>query len=132
LSKQRFRINPAGQYEAQKIPAYRAKNDSRCGRLNFVGSVKLDSASMDIPRNDQRHLQFPRSQSRYRNLRAAEGSAARRDCRRRLFSVFLGLYRLLRQGWNEQEAFAFMRSIWQPNEVWSRFIGQQCDKAGGS
>jgi uncharacterized protein (TIGR01244 family) len=47
-------------------------------------------------------------------------------------SVFLGLYRVQRQGWSEQEAFALMHSIWQPNEVWSRFIGQQRDKADGS
>jgi protein tyrosine phosphatase (PTP) superfamily phosphohydrolase (DUF442 family) len=37
-------------------------------------------------------------------------------------SAFLGLYRVLRQGWEEERAFDLMRSLWQPNEVWSSFI----------
>ena len=37
-------------------------------------------------------------------------------------SAFLGLYRVLRQGWDDDRAFALMRGIWQPNEVWSSFI----------
>ena len=37
-------------------------------------------------------------------------------------TAFLGLYRVLRQGWKKDEAFTLMDEIWQPNEVWSRFI----------
>jgi protein tyrosine phosphatase (PTP) superfamily phosphohydrolase (DUF442 family) len=37
-------------------------------------------------------------------------------------SAFLGLYRVLRQGWEEERAFDLMRSLWQPNAVWSSFI----------
>ena len=40
-------------------------------------------------------------------------------------SSFLGLYRVLRQGWPEDEAFAVMRSVWQPDAVWSSFIARQ-------
>jgi uncharacterized protein (TIGR01244 family) len=43
-------------------------------------------------------------------------------------TAFLGLYRALRQGWAKEEAFALMRSIWQPNHVWSRFIAEQLVK----
>ena len=37
-------------------------------------------------------------------------------------TAFLGLYRVLRQGWDEERAFALMRGLWQPNETWSSFI----------
>jgi len=37
-------------------------------------------------------------------------------------SVFLGLYRVVRQGWAPERAFALMHGLWQPNEVWSAFI----------
>jgi uncharacterized protein (TIGR01244 family) len=43
-------------------------------------------------------------------------------------SVFLGLYRALRQGWTEEDAFALMREIWEPNAVWSSFIASQLAK----
>lgn len=37
-------------------------------------------------------------------------------------TAFLGLYRRLREGWSEAEAFELMNDLWQPNEVWSAFI----------
>lgn len=43
-------------------------------------------------------------------------------------TVFLGLYRRLREGWSEKEAFELMNDVWQPNEVWSAFIR---DRLGG-
>jgi hypothetical protein len=39
-------------------------------------------------------------------------------------TTFLGLYRVLRLGWAQDKAFEPMRSIWQPDEVWSAFIAQ--------
>jgi uncharacterized protein (TIGR01244 family) len=39
-------------------------------------------------------------------------------------SAFLGLYRVLRQGWPEDKAFELMRGLWEPNEVWSAFIAK--------
>ena len=36
--------------------------------------------------------------------------------------VFIALHRILRQGWPEQEAFAAMRAVWQPDATWQRFI----------
>ena len=39
-------------------------------------------------------------------------------------SVFLGLYWHLRKGMPLEGAFALQRDIWQPDEVWSRFIEQ--------
>ncbi len=37
-------------------------------------------------------------------------------------TAFLGLYRILRQGWDPEAAFAPMRDVWEPNAVWSSFI----------
>jgi len=37
-------------------------------------------------------------------------------------SVFLGLYWHLRKGVPLEEAFALQRDIWEPDDVWSRFI----------
>lgn len=37
-------------------------------------------------------------------------------------SAFLGLYRHLRENVPLDDAFALQRDIWEPNEVWSRFI----------
>ena len=37
-------------------------------------------------------------------------------------TAFLGLYRVLRQGWEQQRAFEVMRSVWEPNDVWTAFI----------
>jgi uncharacterized protein (TIGR01244 family) len=37
-------------------------------------------------------------------------------------SVFLGLYWHLHQGKSVEEAFALQREIWEPDEVWSKFI----------
>lgn len=39
-------------------------------------------------------------------------------------SAFIGLYRLLRKGLPEEIAFAPMRSIWEPNEIWTSFISE--------
>jgi uncharacterized protein (TIGR01244 family) len=35
---------------------------------------------------------------------------------------FLGLYRVIRQNWDLERAFAPMREVWEPNEHWSPFI----------
>jgi protein tyrosine phosphatase (PTP) superfamily phosphohydrolase (DUF442 family) len=37
-------------------------------------------------------------------------------------TAFLGLYRVLHENWQEQEAFRLMHELWQPDEVWSAFI----------
>jgi uncharacterized protein (TIGR01244 family) len=39
-------------------------------------------------------------------------------------TCFLGLYRVLRLGWDKDAAFEPMRRMWQPDEVWSAFIDQ--------
>jgi uncharacterized protein (TIGR01244 family) len=43
-------------------------------------------------------------------------------------SVFLGLYRVLREGWDEERAFGLMRGLWSPNEVWTAFIERSLNR----
>jgi protein tyrosine phosphatase (PTP) superfamily phosphohydrolase (DUF442 family) len=45
-------------------------------------------------------------------------------------STFLGLYRVMKQGWEQERAFALMHDIWHPNEVWSSFIATALAKQG--
>jgi protein tyrosine phosphatase (PTP) superfamily phosphohydrolase (DUF442 family) len=47
-------------------------------------------------------------------------------------TAFLGLYRVARQGWSPGEAFDLMRTVSEPNEVWTRFIAAMLEKHGGS
>jgi protein tyrosine phosphatase (PTP) superfamily phosphohydrolase (DUF442 family) len=37
-------------------------------------------------------------------------------------SAFLGLYRVIEQGWSREPAFAPLHDLWQPDAVWSSFI----------
>ncbi len=46
-------------------------------------------------------------------------------------SAFLGLYRVIQQGWETERAFELMRGLWQPNEVWSSFIATALEKHRG-
>lgn len=47
-------------------------------------------------------------------------------------TAFVSLYRVLREGWRRDEAFALMYEIWQPNEVWSTFIATELSSASAS
>ena len=44
-------------------------------------------------------------------------------------SAFVGLYRVLRLGWQHEEAFKLMNSVWTPDEVWSGFIAGMLAKS---
>ena len=44
-------------------------------------------------------------------------------------TAFLGLFRVLRQGYGEERAFEPMRSVWKPNATWAAFIASQLAQA---
>jgi uncharacterized protein (TIGR01244 family) len=46
-------------------------------------------------------------------------------------TAFLGLYRVLRQDWETERAFAPMKNIWEPNEIWASFISAMLAERGG-
>ena len=37
-------------------------------------------------------------------------------------TAFIGLYRVIRLGWTLESAFEPMRSVWEPDATWARFI----------
>lgn len=43
-------------------------------------------------------------------------------------TAFLGLYRVIRQSWEIKPAFAPMKEVWEPNEVWAPFISAMLAK----
>jgi protein tyrosine phosphatase (PTP) superfamily phosphohydrolase (DUF442 family) len=43
-------------------------------------------------------------------------------------TAFLGLYFMIRQVKSKEEAFATMKSIWEPDDVWSSFITSMLTK----
>lgn len=43
-------------------------------------------------------------------------------------TAFLGLYRVIKCGIAEDAAFEPMRSVWQPDEIWSAFISRMLAK----
>lgn len=43
-------------------------------------------------------------------------------------TTFLGLFRVIRQGWPAEAAFAPLRSVWEPDAVWSAFISAMLAK----
>ena len=44
-------------------------------------------------------------------------------------SAFIGLYRVIRLGWEEERAFALMHELWKPDMVWERFIAAMLESA---
>jgi protein tyrosine phosphatase (PTP) superfamily phosphohydrolase (DUF442 family) len=47
-------------------------------------------------------------------------------------TAFLGLYRVLKEHWAVNEAFALMRRVWEPDQVWESFISAMLTKRGVS
>jgi uncharacterized protein (TIGR01244 family) len=46
-------------------------------------------------------------------------------------TAFIGLYRVIREGWTVEKAFEPMRSVWEPDEVWKAFIERMLAHSGG-
>ena len=40
-------------------------------------------------------------------------------------TAFLGIYRVTHQHWTRESGFELMRSVWEPDAVWSEFIAAQ-------
>lgn len=46
-------------------------------------------------------------------------------------SAFLGLYRVIKLGWENGRAFELMNGLWQANDVWSLYIASMLTKHNG-
>ena len=50
-------------------------------------------------------------------------------------SVFLALYRILKEGWPQNQALSEIRTVWEPDEIWQAFVSTVLEKyvrRGGS
>jgi protein tyrosine phosphatase (PTP) superfamily phosphohydrolase (DUF442 family) len=47
-------------------------------------------------------------------------------------SAFLGLYWTLREGRDRGQAFALVRTLWEPDPIWARFIADCLADSGGT
>lgn len=47
-------------------------------------------------------------------------------------TAFLGLYRFIKQGMTNTEAFAPMKSVWEPDETWAAFLARVLAKHTGA
>jgi hypothetical protein len=49
-------------------------------------------------------------------------------------TAFIGLYRVIREGWAVDKAFEAMRALWEPDAVWrdfiARLLAQHSNQAG--
>jgi len=76
----------------------------------------------DDPQEDDL-LAFIEAMERHKNKKMLVHCAANMRV-----TAFLGLYRVIKQGMGEIEAFEPMRSVWEPDEVWSSFISRMLAK----
>ena len=87
------------------------------GLVEGLGLVYVHiPVQFDDPTEDNL-LAFFRAMERYKNKKVHIHCAANMRV-----TAFLGLYRMLKQEKPEDEAFEPMRSVWEPNDVWSSFI----------
>ena len=115
-------------------------DDPRYSLPDEAGSVRslgLDYVHIPVqftaPREEDLDVFFD-TMDRYRGSKVWVHCAANKRV-----SVFVGLYRYLREGWSLHDAFALQREIWEPNEVWRDFIafvlarypGASADRSGG-
>ena len=62
-------------------------------------------------------------------MQAHEGESVWVHCAANVrVSAFLGLYRVIKQGWKRANAFALMEGLWVPDEIWSSFIASMLAK----
>jgi protein tyrosine phosphatase (PTP) superfamily phosphohydrolase (DUF442 family) len=68
-------------------------------------------------------LKFFQAMEKYRNKKILVHCAANMRV-----TAFLGLYQLIRQANTEMDAFAPMKSVWEPDEIWAAFISRMIAK----
>jgi protein tyrosine phosphatase (PTP) superfamily phosphohydrolase (DUF442 family) len=72
--------------------------------------------SFEAPEIDQFYA-FCETMQRHRESRIFLHCAANKRV-----SVFVALYRVVVEGWDFKDAEADIQAIWEPNDVWQRFI----------
>ena len=96
------------------------------GTVNALGMTYVHiPVKFDAP-TEQDLLAFFDAMEKHRGKKLLVHCAANKRV-----TSFLGLYRVLRLGWEVEAAFAPMREIWEPNEHWAPFIAAMLEKNKG-
>lgn len=104
-------------------------DDPRYSLADEAGTVQsLDMEYVHIPVRfdapaETDLLQFIQAMKRHEGKKVLVHCAANMRV-----TAFLGLYRVIEQGWSTEQAFALMDSLWEPNPVWSVFIANMLEK----
>jgi protein tyrosine phosphatase (PTP) superfamily phosphohydrolase (DUF442 family) len=102
-------------------PRYSLKDEK--GLVEGLGMVYVHiPVQFDSPREDDL-LAFFQAMETHKDKKILIHCAANMRV-----TAFLGLYRAIKQRKAEIEAFKPMRSVWEPNEVWSLFISNMIAK----
>lgn len=102
-------------------PRYSLKNET--GLVEGLGMVYVHiPVQFDAPREDDL-LAFFQAMEMHKEKKVHIHCAANMRV-----TAFLGLYHAIKQRKAEIEAFEPMRSVWEPNEVWSSFISNMIAK----
>lgn len=80
----------------------------------------------DAPREEDLHAFFAAMEKHQGRKLLVHCAANKR------VTAFLGLYRVIRQNWDIERAFAPMSEVWEPNEAWAPFISAMLAKAGSA
>lgn len=102
-------------------PRYSLKDEAGC-----VQGLSMDYTHIPVPFAAPREsdlLAFLDAMDAHRDQKVLVHCAANFRA-----SVFVGLWRVLRQGWTEEDAFALARSVWAPDAVWTAFIANMLSK----
>jgi protein tyrosine phosphatase (PTP) superfamily phosphohydrolase (DUF442 family) len=98
-------------------------DDPRYSLADEAGTVRSLGMSyihipvqFDNPREDELYAFFD-AFARHRKHKVLVHCAANKRV-----TAFLGLYRVIREGWDTDAAFAPMQRIWEPNPIWASFI----------
>jgi protein tyrosine phosphatase (PTP) superfamily phosphohydrolase (DUF442 family) len=95
----------------------------------LVKSLGLEYVHIPVPFDAPAEadlLTFFAAMQQYKNKRILFHCAANKRV-----TAFLGLYRVIKEGLPLEEAFALMRSVWEPDPTWSSFISAMLDKYRG-
>ena len=103
-------------------PRYSLLDEAGCVASLGMTYVHIP-VQFDAPTEADLHAFFA-AMAQHRNKKMLVHCAANKRV-----TAFLGLYRVLRQNWDVERAFAPMTAVWEPNAAWAPFIATMLAKS---
>jgi uncharacterized protein (TIGR01244 family) len=104
-------------------PRYSLKNEAACVETAGMTYVHIP-VEFAAPTDADLHKFFDAMDAHHGKTILVHCAANKR------VTAFLGLYKVIRQGQDPDQAFAPMRSVWEPDDVWKSFIERALRSAG--